>query len=722
MSVVVWSRSRAFVMLVASVLVVLFAVSGEAASGSSNVCGATGVLSGSGLGPFTCTYDTVASDTFTVPAGVTSASFSVVGAVGGNYFIDGDAAHPDPTGAIVGRGGGAGGEASGTLGLPPGSVLQVDVAGAGGNGTAASRSGGMMNGPSGGSGAPGGSGGSNGGVSGDAGDASGANGGTAFNGGNGSGGGGSSDVRIDPAGCAALTCGLADVMFVGAGGGGAGGTGGQGNAIGGSGGSGGGATGANGGATVDGGNYGVSGDGGTQTAGGAGGLNPWLHAAGANPLDPRFGGDGANGASGLGGVGGHGNLPCNPAIVSCGTSSTTTSGGGAGGGAGGGLFGGGGGSGGGGTFGGGGGAGGGGGGGSSYATASATNPVLTANANTNTSAIVDNSNGTESYPTNGSINSGNGQVTITWTPLPAPGVVTGTITNASGTPLSNMCVYVYGSGATGPRTSDPGVCTDASGGYELPVAGAGNYNLGFYDPTGTYLTQWYNGASSESTATTVTVTNSVVTSAVNATMTRPTEITGTVKNASGTPLSNICVYLYSSGATGTRTADTGTCTVSNGTYTMPVAAGGSYNVVFYDPTGTFLTQWHSGASTETAATAVIVTSGAPTTAVNATMVTPTEITGTVKNASGTPLANICVYLYQSGASGTRTGDTGTCTNAAGQYTMTVASAGSYNVAFYDPTGNYLTQWYNGATGEGAATSVTVTKGGTTPSINASMSP
>ena len=153
---------------------------------------------------------------------------------------------------------------------------------------------------------------------------------------------------------------------------------------------------------------------------------------------------------------------------------------------------------------------------------------------------------------------------------------------------------------------------------------------------------------------------------------------------------------------------------------MAVASAGSYNVVFYDPSGTYLTQWNSGASSEAGATAVMVISGATTT-VNATMTEPTEITGTVTSASGTPLANICVYLYASGPSGARTGDTGTCTNSSGQYSMPVASAGSYNVVFYDPQGLYLTQWYRGQATEATANPITVTGGATTAGVDAAMS-
>jgi hypothetical protein len=396
----------------ASVATALTGVAGDAAAAGAGpaTCGSNGVLSGSAT--LVCTYDTVGSDTFTVPAGVTQLAVSVTGAAGGHYFIDGDAMHPDPSGAITGRPGGAGGAVSATLAVSPRQAIQIDVAGRGVNGTASSRSNGMKNGPSGGAGAPGGFGGSDGGLAGGPGDARGAAGGTAAsNGGNGSGGGGSSDVRIAAAGCASLTCGPSDRVLVAAGGGGGGGTGGTGNAIGGAGGAGGGATGSDGGATVDGGTHGVSGAGASPTTGGAGGLESGLHAPGAVPTDPRYGGDGAGGSIGVGGGGGHGNKPCTGTQVpACPSPPSTTSGGGAGGGGGAGLYGGGGGSGGGGTFGGGGGAGGGGGGGSSFAVASASDAVLTAAANCDPTTLVACS------PT---VNAGNGQVTVTWTP-PTP--------------------------------------------------------------------------------------------------------------------------------------------------------------------------------------------------------------------------------------------------------------------------------------------------------------
>jgi hypothetical protein len=439
----------------AAAVVLALTGSGASASAASPDCGQAGVLSGSGT--LVCTYSTVGSDTFTVPATVTRVDVSVIGAAGGNYFIDGDAAHPDPGGAITGRSGGAGGEVAGSLNVTPGQVLQIDVAGRGGNGTATSRSGGMQNGPSGGSGALGGFGGSDGGVAGGPGDASGADGGSApSNGGNGSGGGGSSDVRVDSGGCAALTCGLGARVFVAGGGGGGGGTGGQGNALGAFGGFGGASNagcpltvagalinpGYGCGGFADGGNPGVSGFAGTASAGGAPGLNTGRHASGANQSDPRYGGDGAEGGSGAGGAGGAGNRPCtDPALGGQCKAGATTSGGGAGGGGGGGYYGGGGGSGGGGiVVAGGGGAGGGGGGGASSAAPTASNVAFTPDANCDP---------TTKAPCTPSINGGNGQVTVSWT-------------STASTPLA-LSIAAAGTAVAGQQSSATATLSGGSG-------------------------------------------------------------------------------------------------------------------------------------------------------------------------------------------------------------------------------------------------------------------
>ena len=60
-------------------------------------------------------------------------------------------------------------------------------------------------------------------------------------------------------------------------------------------------------------------------------------------------------------------------------------------------------------------------------------------------------------------------------------------------------------------------------------------------------------------------------------------------------------------------------TCATGTYTLSVGAAGNYNLVFYDATGSYQTQWYSGAQFEGLATPVAVTAGAATTGIDATL-------------------------------------------------------------------------------------------------------
>jgi hypothetical protein len=196
-----------------------------------------------------CTFTyTGNAQSWTVPDGVTQATFDVYGAQGGS------------SSSVLGtREGGLGGKARSTIAVTPGNELQINVGGAGSPGV---------------EGGAGGDRGFNGGGDGGDGCCSGPGG-----------GGGASDVRSAP-------FGLADRMIVGGGGGGAGGF------TGGGGGAGGGLSGDPGG-----------GGGGNDNAGGGGGGTSSTGGLGGDPgfiADAFRGTKGGDGGSGLGGRGGDG--------------------------------------------------------------------------------------------------------------------------------------------------------------------------------------------------------------------------------------------------------------------------------------------------------------------------------------------------------------------------------------------------------------------------------
>jgi hypothetical protein len=199
-----------------------------------------------------CTFDyTGAAQSWTVPEGITQATFAVYGAQGGS----------SETTAAGTSAGGLGGKASATIAVDPGDTLQVNVGGAGGSGS--NNVGGIAGFNDGGGGSDGGGG-----------------------------GGGASDVRRDTD--ASGDFALAERIIVAGGGGGAGGF------TGGPGGAGGGLSGDPAGDTFSN-DHAVGGGGGTQDAGGLGG------APGSS--SGQFNGTaGSDGDSGLGGRGGDGIL------------------------------------------------------------------------------------------------------------------------------------------------------------------------------------------------------------------------------------------------------------------------------------------------------------------------------------------------------------------------------------------------------------------------------
>ncbi len=248
-------RSRFLVLLFAGAAGVsalcTLALANPAAPALPSNCSASGSTA-------TCTFAfTGGAQTWTVPTGVTSASFDAFGAAGGCGPLCGD------------NSGGSGGETKATLTVTPGDVIEIVIGGQGGQAgaPATSPAGGFNGGGAGGEGS-----------------------GPASDGASGAGGGGASDIRAGS--CAATaSCGLAARVIVAGGGGGAVGL------TGGAGGSGGHPSGGEGntGGPED------PGAGGTQSKGGGGGST-----AGC------LGTNGSNGELGVGGAGGNGQQIASP--------------------------------------------------------------------------------------------------------------------------------------------------------------------------------------------------------------------------------------------------------------------------------------------------------------------------------------------------------------------------------------------------------------------------
>jgi hypothetical protein len=303
------------------------------------------------------------------------------------------------------------------------------------------------------------------------------------------------------------------------------------------------------------------------------------------------------------------------------------------------------------------------------------------------------------------------------------GGISGTVTDNTSKALLGICVTAEESGGSGFGASS----SASDGTYSMTGLVAGSYyvlfNAGCGSVSANWLQQWWQDASSQSSATLVTVTAGQTTANIDAAMQPGGTVTGTVKDNTGADLEGICVAVgLVTGGSGEGFASSG----SDGTYSVTGLAPGSYNVMFSAGCGStpnWITQWWENASSQGTATPISVTVGKTVSGIDASMQPGGTIAGTVKSSTGTALAGICVDV--SPLPGTSGG--GYAASASdGTYSVGGLIAGSYTVEFTPGCGsasqNWLDQWWKNASSSSTATPVVVATGKTVSGINASLQP
>ncbi|NNN03466.1 MAG: carboxypeptidase regulatory-like domain-containing protein, partial [Acidimicrobiaceae bacterium] len=235
------------------------------------------------------------------------------------------------------------------------------------------------------------------------------------------------------------------------------------------------------------------------------------------------------------------------------------------------------------------------------------------------------------------------------------GKVTGTVTNATGSPLAGIQVVDTNPSLVNVRP----VTTSTAGTYSLTDIPPGSNSISFSDPNNVYGYESVN-------------VNVIAggTSTQNETLVQGGTITGAVSNPSGAPLVGIRVQAVGQSSNGSGSA----ISTSSGTYTIAGLGAGSYTVSFSDPNNVYLTS----------SSTVNVTAGSTVTQ-NETLLVGGTVTGTVTNTSGTPLAGIFVSENPlngpNGASAT--------TTSTGTYSISGLASGTYFVSFTDPNNVYI---------------------------------
>jgi hypothetical protein len=262
-------------------------------------------------------------------------------------------------------------------------------------------------------------------------------------------------------------------------------------------------------------------------------------------------------------------------------------------------------------------------------------------------------------------------VTISGTVTPAPGMVVAAY-DASG----NFVVQAT---------------TNSSGAYTLTV-NPGSYHLLAYDPSGVYATSYYADADSFETSTLLNVSGNVTN--INFALVQAGYLAGTVTSAGGTPLTGIIVAAYNTN--GTRRGFTQTDSAGHYVLALPP---GTYAVAAFDTTLKYVTTFYNDRETFSAADRLAV-AASQTAIANFALPEAVQISGTVTDTTGAPLANVIVNAYSNSGI-----VFGTTTDASGHYQLPLRS-GAYRLVFEDPNGDYAALYYPNAASFLAAPAVT----------------
>jgi len=284
------------------------------------------------------------------------------------------------------------------------------------------------------------------------------------------------------------------------------------------------------------------------------------------------------------------------------------------------------------------------------------------------------------------------------------GSISGIVSDASGNPLSGICVNIE---------NGPGTQSDGSGAYSIAGLGTGSFEVEYSDcnPTVQYLPQWYLGRSDSASADAVGVIAGADTALQNVHMVRAASRLVTVTGPGGGPLAGICVDADLPNSNGWDFVR-GATTASDGTYTIDQLPPATLRIEFHvcnSSGGPYIPQWYANKADFNDSTPVVLAPGDDRQGVDAQLASGVEVAGRVTDAAGNPIAGINVNVNPTNQGTSGYGQT----DSNGDYTTSAVAAGTYNVQFDDGSSVpvWATQYWNGKLSWNSATVLTLSGAG-----------
>jgi hypothetical protein len=300
--------------------------------------------------------------------------------------------------------------------------------------------------------------------------------------------------------------------------------------------------------------------------------------------------------------------------------------------------------------------------------------------------------------------------------LAAGASISGVVTlgTSQGAPLKGICVSAQNAG--GPGFAAPDVfgnaTTDSKGAYRVIGLTGGKFQV-YFSP----------GCANNGNYTSVTLTTQTTagkqTSKVDAVLQVGGQISGTIKDTHGNPVSGMCIEVDSN-----NSASLNVGSDTNGSYLVNQLVAGTYQVGFFSGCGnrgSYAPNWYDNQPTNNTATPIkLATSGTFPTA-DAVLQPGATITGKVTNTAGNALSRVCVDVTSPAEAGLGP-ESNASTNSHGIYTISGLTPGQYLVNFgCGSDQRYADQWFPGA-GDAATAEPVSAPAGRTSGINAVLRP
>lgn len=309
--------------------------------------------------------------------------------------------------------------------------------------------------------------------------------------------------------------------------------------------------------------------------------------------------------------------------------------------------------------------------------------------------------------------------------LATTGGISGRLTNAEGTGLPGVGVFLYHDWGNGFELTSGGATTAPDGTYRIARLRPGAYRLQFVDSSGDYHREFFDDAPTLATADDVVVAGTDFVTGRDAVLTANGGIAGTVTDGT-TPLPGVQVQVYAftpgwPGSPDWDRLDRNVVTAADGTYAVRGLDPGSYRLRFEDPTETYSELFWGGATHLRKAHNIEVPDSATASGKDIVLTRSGSVTGTVTADGGGPLASVFVSAYEV-VDGDLVFDQAVQTDSSGHYVLAGLRSGEYRLLFEDTAGTHVSEIWPDAPDLRTGRSLVVPAGGTVAGADAALAP